>query len=611
MGKEKEMYSYIADKIKSLKKQYPYLRSKTDDYVFSVLCIKATFDKNSEPILKENDFADIVVNGQHDGGADILLTDPNSDSAYLVIGQSKFYKTIRTEDVLNAMLKMARFYNDMLAGHYEQVSERVQRRFIKLSDDVGDESKIRFIFYTSALQKRIDKKYIERKFCEQFKNSNVIEVSILFAADVVEEVKEMESIKPIVEYGKIHIDEKNNYLLYGEEAVIVNVSAFSLKQLYAEHNKSLLARNLRYHIKGGKIDANIRDTIDKNPESFWMKNNGITITCDKFELDGNEVKLWNFSIVNGGQTTYVIHSSKSIDAIHDLWLPCKIIKIKGDSEDEKSAFSLEIARAANDQKAITPADLKANAPEQVRFARIMREMGILYQTKRGEEIPERFRIAYLNTKLPEVGKLCLAAIFQEPCKSRTNPSASYNDKYKDRYYTPIFNANQKQIAAICKELLYIDDYFLKKFLPKFEQENKNKLNSDARIAFARLSRRICVAFTALAARYYQHNITEKDLMTLTTEQTDFSYKAFRNLNELKALLPIKLYTEAYDRALDKLFATIINAGARMYSSESRRSPTLTVTNFMKKDENYYLILKEYWDYLEPKISETFSDVQTD
>ena len=361
MSKE-TAYNYIADKINALKSQYPSLRSKPDDYVFSVLCVKATFDKNSEPTLTENDFAEIIVDSQRDGGVDILFSDPNSEEVDLVIGQSKFYKSISYEDVLNAMFKMANFYKDMLEGHFEQVNDKVQRRFIKLTDEMDDESKIRFVFYTSALKNKIDKSRIERKFREQFTSSHAIEVNILFAADIVEEIEEAQSRELTVAYEKIRIDDKDNYLLYGDDAAVVNVSAFSIKELYAKYNIKLLARNLRYHIKGGKLDGEIRKTIKETPESFWFKNNGITIICDSFDIDGTIVKLWNFSIVNGGQTAYVIHGSKSIDAKHDLWLPCKIIKIRGESEDEKSAFSLEIAKSANAQKAITLADLKANAP---------------------------------------------------------------------------------------------------------------------------------------------------------------------------------------------------------------------------------------------------------
>ncbi len=199
--------------------------------------------------------------------------------------------------------------------------------------------------------------------------------------------------------GKIKIDARDNYLLYGDDAAMVNVSAFSIKSLYAQHNNNLLARNLRYHIAGREIDRSIAETIRDNPESFWLKNNGITIVCDDFEIDGKEVRLRNFSIINGGQTTYVLHKSHDIDETHDLYLPCKIIRVLGNTEDEKNSFSLAIAKATNSQKAIKPVDLKANSPEQVRFGQVMREAGIFYQTKRGEVVPKAFKEAYLNTSL--------------------------------------------------------------------------------------------------------------------------------------------------------------------------------------------------------------------
>ena len=105
----------------------------------------------------------------------------------------------------------------------------------------------------------------------------------------------------------------------------------------------LLAKNLRYHIAGRDIDKGIEDTINNSPESFWQKNNGITIVCDDFNIDGREAKLKNFSIINGGQTTYMLAKSRYIDENHDLFLPCKIIRTEGTTEDEKNAFSLSIA----------------------------------------------------------------------------------------------------------------------------------------------------------------------------------------------------------------------------------------------------------------------------
>lgn len=596
-------YDYIIDKINSLKKIYPSLRSRTENYIFSALCVKAHFYKNPALILNENDIAEIIVDGKNDGGTDILLTDPNSESSDLVIGQSKFYKTITTEQVRDAMIKMAQFYKDMTAGNYEQVNFRVQHQFVTLKAEVGDESKIHFVFYTSASKKNINKARIEKIFREQFIDSSAIEVSILFAADIVEEIREAEAIQPTVEYGKIRIDKTGNYLLYGDDAAIVNVSAFSVKELYAKHNINLLSLNLRYHVKGGNVDKAILGTIKNNPASFWLKNNGITIICDNFRIDGREVHLENFSIVNGGQTTYLLNKSDFLNAAQDFYLSCKIIK---NIAKDKIQFSLDIAEAANSQKAIKPADLKANAPEQRSFAQTMREVGIFYQTKRGEVIPKKYNATYLHTKLDEVGKLCMAAIFQEPCKSRNNPSAAYKN---DKYYNPIFKGNQKQIAQFCKELLYMDDYFRKKFLKKFDTENRGTPNSEIRIPFAHLSRTICIAFVALAARYYQGNLADKDVTALISSPTvPDVYKKLRNLDDMKFLLPVKLYTDAYDAVLDKLFSAIIEEGSLAYSYARDSNPTLTETNFIKDDKKYYDILIRRWVTFSTTINKIFAEL---
>ena len=312
------------------------------------------------------DFAEMIVDGTNDGGADILLTDPNSETADLVIGQSKFCKNISNEQVLNAVRKMADFFNDMTNGKYERFNEKVRSRFRKLYAELGDESKIHFVFYTSAPKNRINIKRIETKFREMLNDVHVIEINIFFAADVEDDIKESLLRKPGVEYGKIQIDEANNYLAYGDDAVIVNVFAFSIKDLP--------------------------------------------------------------------------------------------------------------------------------------------------------------------------------------------------------------NANDK-------------------------------------IPLANKSRTICVAFTALAARYHQGNITDRNVTDLISSPTSSDvYKMLRNLGNMKFLLPLKLYTDAYDTALDKLFKAIIKAGTKNYSIERRHNSNLTPNSFLQKDKNYYSILNDHWDTLRDDINEIFSEI---
>lgn len=611
MPNNQSPYSFIDDKIHSMKEMYSVLRGKTDNYVFSALAVKAHYYKNPALNLYECDFENFIVDGQYDGGVDVLLSDPSSESSNMVIGQSKFYQAITFEEVINAIMKMVLFYKDMIQGHYELVNEKVQGRFLTLNSEIGDESKVSFVFYTSAPQGGIRRDRLERKFRELFSDSSHFELIVKFGPDIVSDIKESECRRPTVESGKIKIDKSDNYLQYEERAVIVNVSAFSIKMLYAQHNTNLLARNLRYHVAGREIDRGIRDTIRDNPYSFWLKNNGITIICDEFSIDGKEVKLKDFSIVNGGQTTYMLHKSNSITENQDFYLPCKIIRTDGESEDQKNIFSLEIAKATNSQKAIKPVDLKANSPEQVRFSQTMREVGIFYQTKRGETVPKEFKLAYLNSDLSEIGKLGLSGIFQMPGTSRNKPSTLYAPEY----YDVIFDGNQMQVAKICRELLYIDYYFRNIFLSRFDSENRNQPDATDRIAFAHNARTICLAFVVLASRYYQNNISNDTLQCIFNasrrDKYDSSvYEVLKDLSELKWILPSEIFADKnrYDEVLYRLFVLIINSGSMCYAMSARYEEGLNATNYLKKDKNYYGILQLQWQSLKLGIKEIFDSI---
>ena len=92
-----------------MKESYPSLKNKSDDYIFSILAAKSQFYKNPALVLNENDFHNFNVDGQYDGGVDILLSDPNSESCNMVIAQSKFWQQISFDDAMSAIAKMVLF----------------------------------------------------------------------------------------------------------------------------------------------------------------------------------------------------------------------------------------------------------------------------------------------------------------------------------------------------------------------------------------------------------------------------------------------------------------------------------------------------------------------
>lgn len=605
-------YQTISRKIKLLKESFPCIRNLSDEQAFTVLCVKANYYKNPSLSFTENEISELLVDSVKDGGVDALFSDPNSETNNLIICQSKYYENITFDVVRDAVSKMILFYKGMDRGEYELVNEKVQRRFLTLNAEIGEESKVCFVFYTSAEKNRIREDRICKLLDEYGLNTVNFEIQLFFCDDILDEIKESESRRPSVESGKIEIDRINNVLQYNEDAIVVNASAFSIKELYAMHSTNLLSRNLRYFIKKRDIDSSINETISNSPETFWFKNNGITIVCDDFYIDGKQLKLKNFSIVNGGQTTTLLYKSREINRNRDFFLPCKVIRTIGETEDEKNLFSLEIAKATNSQKAIKQIDLKSNAPEQIRFGNEMRNIGVFYQTKRGETIPKDYKIEYKNTDLVEVGKLCLAGVFQLPGASRSKPSSLYLEKY----YNPTFNGNQAQICSIVKELLYIDYYFKKTFIAKFDKAKEFSPNASEIIPFAHNARTICIAFVALASRYYYKNINAADLKIIFDHVNkdkaydDYYYDIFKEIENISFLIPKKVFEDKdlYDRILYKLFEVIISSGRRYYSIKKESDSTLNESNFLKRDSNYFAILKSEWENIDEKIKEIFDNI---
>ncbi len=144
---------------------------------------------------------------------------------------------------------------------------------------------------------------------------------------------------------------------------------------------------------------------------------------------------------------------------------------------------------------------------------------------------------------------------------------------------------------------------------------KRMPNSNDRISFAHNARTICIAFTAFASRYQQGNIPEQDLDTVFTagyrdNGTDAKlYDIFSNLDGISYLIPPSVFAEKNrcDAVLNALFNVIINAGITSFSMAVRYDNTLTATNFLKRDKNYYAILSDQWVAIREKIKNIWEE----
>lgn len=117
---------------------------------------------------------------------------------------------------------------------------------------------------------------------------------------------------------------------YGE-AIVTTLTGAQLHGLYEQHGDRLFDRNVRLFLgarKGG-VNAGIRATLESSSErmNFWAYNNGVTMICDDFDVsaDRKKIKLTNFSIVNGCQTTVSL-ANEPITKLKDVRVLARFIK---------------------------------------------------------------------------------------------------------------------------------------------------------------------------------------------------------------------------------------------------------------------------------------------
>ena len=277
---------------------------------------------------------------------------------------------------------------------------------------------------------------------------------ISFGLDIEYEIMEIENPKEYVDEAVIQLDAPNNHMCFGaEESLIINISARSLKCLYEQYvYRGLFAQNLRYYVKNARIDGNIIESIQEHPENFWYYNNGIILICDDYRIDGSNILVRNFSIINGGQTTKLVGET---DFDQDFYIQCKIIKNKYESVDERLEFIANVAEATNTQKPIKDKDLIANRIEQRLLKRQLADAGIYCQIKRGEKVNKKlYPAAWQNTTNEELGQFLLSFVYQKPGTARGSKASICGNK--ERYHL-LFS--KKYNSGLLSDLLKIKAFY--------------------------------------------------------------------------------------------------------------------------------------------------------
>ena len=174
---------------------------------------------------------------------------------------------------------------------------------------------------------------------------------------------------PILVTDKANFDTTGGYYTEGDNwsAYSTAISAEWLQEMYNKHGKDLFCANVRDYLGSRRSDKNINHnmklTAEKDPDRFWVYNNGITAIVNNFEhdADGNSgiLQINGIAIVNGAQTTGALGSTDA--NLKNAFVPARFVKCNDQNTIQK------IINYNNSQNRIEAADFRSNDQIQTRL----------------------------------------------------------------------------------------------------------------------------------------------------------------------------------------------------------------------------------------------------
>lgn len=475
---------------------------------------------------------------------------------------------MKLNDIISELNKMSSTVENFKKANTGTYNKKLKTNLQNALDRLPDESagNVEYCIFTTS---DINQNDVTNKLHAEHNLYSKDMVSVYGVSEINSQIKELiERAKTVNEY-KIEIDYPHNVLQYETDnvsGIMVNMSSESLVRMYDKFkDEGLFDLNIRKYIKNKTVDEGIKETLDKERDNFWFYNNGLTIACSEYVLDGNKVKLYDFSIVNGGQTTNRIGNYKGSNT-NKFYLPCKIISIKN---NDQKLYS-KIAEATNSQKPINPRDLKSNSPEMKMLQRWLGKEGIYLEIKRGEKRKRNTR----NIKNDELGQLLLSFGYQQPGTARSGKRSIFENKpLYNKLYRVNYEKDPNKKEFILDLIKLSEDYTI----IEADLKNGTAISDDEKIV---LSNAKYVIFSLLGLSYflvnedYSRDDLNNDISVL--KSPDLVYSKF--ISNYKA--------DDYQERLKSLIEMILDSLCDTYENCEARNEVTSISNLFKTDKKY-------------------------
>ena len=587
MGLDISSIKPIAEQVISAKGKLTY------EYLFTIKAASILFYKNS---ISSSDIKSNFTDGTNDGGIDFIYTD--SSTMYLIQGKST--DKLTSKDILaevTTIKKTIKDFDDDREGRYSTQLIQTYRNSYDLLDD---NKNIEIVIVTNTT---FDKETLNKINLDIEQSIGGDYKVVIYDLDSLEELEaSINTNSELVVQGEIEIDKASNLLMYDEGGFIVNVKASSLKRLYQKFGKQgLFSYNLREYIKQQSVDDAIKATINDPKEriNFWYFNNGITIGCEDYIIDGNKIKLYGFSIINGAQTTTKIGESSQVSQNTDFYLSCKVIKALSDDKIE-GRFIQKVSEASNSQKPIKPRDLKANAPEQqlLQDKALRNNNKLAIEIKRGVKPKSQTRLEKWQRVTNEyLGQLIYAALLQHPGTARSNKRVLFSS---NKIYNQIFK-NIKHDYDTLYDLVKLADLY-KEYLNRKASNlpnNIDDINAQNRHEEYGIADngKLAVIATILYLLKKKRGIV-----------IDASDKGLLCDNNISGLFMSSYREDDFEKRLFELFDLIVETITDCYNRNKVDLKVTSYSNFFKTDKVYHDVILVAFDNLRDRMKKELEDL---
>lgn len=423
------------------------VRLKSLAFVF--LCVKTLLD------FTDDESFDCLTEGGNDFGVDALYLGEEKDNEFVVtLFQAKYiHKNLEgtsnfPEGGIEAGVSAVRYLfdpssvvtvNKHLLPRIEEVRSRIRDGFIP---------QVRVLFcnngekWNKVAQGQIDRLAAGDQVTWEHINHDRL-LTIMQTTKPVNDTLRLQG-KAIVE------DFDFSRILVGK------VTVEEIANMIERHGDRLLERNIRRYLglSGNRVNEGIKNTLTHSDErsNFYFYNNGITLTCAKFEYNALQqsdfqVRIENLQIINGGQTSNTIARvlkdiiPENRENLDKAFVLIRLYQLP----QGKEGFVQNITYATNSQNPVDLKDLHANDPVQLRLEKDLQQLGYTYRRKRMDGS---------TSKPDEISSGTAAEAILAVWRKKPHQAKFFAREHFGRLYHEIFSDKLTGTELIAATLLY-------------------------------------------------------------------------------------------------------------------------------------------------------------